>query len=441
MHEEKFMRKTIGLLLAGLLLAAPAWAWSLHALITEPVFEGQLPETPVKTERLETFLRAEAPAIERALAAEELWAGRNLPWYQPLPARLKFSAASPDLRRSFTDAIRINPQARLALYLEELSGRPSRRPALAAAAVSIFSDDAELKGVRLAALSEGESVRPLDVLVTASDEPDRGLDVNLFTDNAAGRDYGFGRQPYGNPNLGYGSQAPFHMGFYHEPWLVYRLGPFMRQSYAEMRVHQYKTLARLAFASGHPYWGWRFTGLGLHYLADLAQPYHSVALPGVSLSRMMRLELLNACGRGEAKRQAVQLVSNRHLALERFERCLLERAYQAGGRDYEQFRQLRAPGSTPVYTDATIRTELTVQASRQAVAIDRLLVENMPARLVSDPGFEFDGSSAERDLLELVEREKGAEAVRNLEAAMGELLKPFARYGRAYVLAVRDAAP
>jgi len=432
------MRKTLGLLVFVVLLATPAWAWSLHALITAPVFEQQLPDAPVKAERLETFLQAEAPTIERALAAEELWAAKNLNWYRPLPTRLKFSAASTNLRRSFTDAVRINPQARLRLYLEELPGRPSQRPALDAGAVSIFDDDAELKGVRLAALNPGESVRPLEVLVTASDEPDRGLDVNLFTDNAAGRDYGFGRQPYGNPNLGYGSQAPFHMGFYHESWLVYRLGPFMRQSYAEMRVHQCKTLARLAFATGHPYWGWRFTGWGLHYLADLAQPYHSVALPGVSLGRMVRLELLNVCGNGAPKRQAVQLVSNRHLALERFERCLLERAYLRGDRDYTQFIKLRSPGSAPAYTDATIRKELTVLSSRKAVATDRLLVENMPARLVSDPHFEFDGSAEERGLLELVEREKGPAAVRNLEAAMGELLKPFVLYGRAYVQAVRE---
>ena len=48
------------------------------------------------------------------------------------------------------------------------------------------------------------------------------MDIGLFADNGTdfGQGYGFGIQPFGNPNLEYSSQAPFHMGFYHLDWLT-----------------------------------------------------------------------------------------------------------------------------------------------------------------------------------------------------------------------------
>ncbi len=435
------MRRTCLLFLTSvLLLAQPAWSWALHGLITTPAFEDQVPGTPVRVESLESFITAEAPRLEQVLADEELWARRNLRWHVALAPELAFKADCPEPRRCFAQAIRINPAARLALYLELLPGQNSARPPIDSDAVSIFKDDAGLKGVGLVALQPHEAVLPLEVLSTASDEPDLGLDVGLFSDNrpCSGQAYGFGRQPFGNPNLYYGSQAPFHMGYYHENPLIAWLGSSLKQSYAEMRIHQCQTLARLAFASGHDYWGWRFTGWGLHYLGDLCQPYHARALPGLSPARMAWLEIQARAGRPEPMRQAIQLTSNRHLILERLERSLLEQAYLSGDRDYVQFKALRQTRPSSSYTDQSPRSEITLKSSAQADHIDALLVKNVPQRLVNDPDFEFDGSAEEAGLLALVRQFGGETGLAAIEAVIIELLQIFSTYGQGYLRTIRE---
>ena len=92
---------------------------------------------------------------------------------------------------------------------------------------------------------------------------------------------GFGIQPFGNPNLEYSSQAPFHMGFYHLDWLTRTAQPSLLRTYPLWRIALFGELAELAFSTGHDYWGWRFLGWGLHYVGDLTQPYHAIPLPGV----------------------------------------------------------------------------------------------------------------------------------------------------------------
>ena len=112
-------------------------------------------------------------------------------------------------------------------------------------------------------LRAGDSVAPLVVLASASDEPDYGLDLNLWEDTPSewGARYGFGQIPFGNPNLEFSTQAPFHMGYYHESSTIYMAAGFLKRTYPLLRIHQYAGLSELAFRTGHPYWGWRFAGL------------------------------------------------------------------------------------------------------------------------------------------------------------------------------------
>ena len=79
--------------------------------------------------------------------------------------------------------------------------------------------------------------------------------------------------------------------------------------------------------TGHDYWAWRFTGWGMHYLQDLTQPYHARVLPGVGVTRMLWINTLDIVGMHGAKNDAVQLVTNRHFALENFERRWMRAAY------------------------------------------------------------------------------------------------------------------
>jgi hypothetical protein len=82
------------------------------------------------------------------------------------------------------------------------------------------------------------------------------------------------------------------MGFYHQARVLNWAAPFVGRTYPLPRVHQFFGLAELAFRTGHPYWGWRFTGNAAHYVEDLTQPYRAGLLPGVSTLRMLGIKLL-----------------------------------------------------------------------------------------------------------------------------------------------------
>ena len=346
-------------MVAVLISPACLMAWSQHPLVTYPVMEsmpGVANAPAVGVETIDAFLGKEAPRIEKWLAEEETWAKKSLVWYPPLPESLIFKASTPSetLRDRFCQAIRINPRVRFPLFLQLLPGNPSgERSVMPPADISFLRDISDWEKTLFVSLKAGEKVRPLDVVVSAADEPDLlGLDIGLFEDNATdfGKRYGFGPQPFGNPNLEYGSQAPFHMGFYHEADIMYLLAGFLKKTLPEYRIHLYKGLARLAFDSGHPYWGWRFTGLGLHYLADLAQPYHATVLPGVSTARALWINTIDMIGIHGPKADAIQLVSNRHTALEKFAQVYLQRAYRKGESGDPILAALRsAPGWTSLY--------------------------------------------------------------------------------------------
>jgi hypothetical protein len=417
------------LALTALLPEAALMAWSEHPLISRPVISS-LPEArDAKVVRVESL-------------AEEAWAKANLQWYPPLPASLTFRAdGNPEeIRRRFCNAIRINPTVNFPLYLQRVPGEENKgMPLIPPGGISFLRDTSDWSASAIAGLKAGEMVRPLDVAVSATDDPDLlGLDIGLFEDNdtAFGKTYGFGRQPFGNPNLEYGSQAPFHMGFYHESEIIYFFAGFLKKTYPEYRIHLYKRLAQLAFETGHPYWGWRFTGWGLHYLADLAQPYHAVALPGVSTPRAFWINTMDMIGVHGPKAAAVQLVSNRHTALEKFVQVTLQRAYQQRETSHPILAALRSANDASPYADTVPRHVVAGMAHAKAEETYRILEECMPRKFVSDPGFEL-GTSGERvKIVEKMLAEKGRPAIDRQTLWVRELLIPFAANGKSYVRAI-----
>ena len=199
------------LALAGLtLLAASAGAWSNHALCTWQALSG-LREfagaAPVKVERLETFLAAEAAGLEALLQQEEAWARKNVPHYPSRPDTLVFRAAgaSPaELAQRFRAALRINPESRLTLFLQLPPGQDAgARPTLPWTEVTTLRRHATTQSISFLALHEGDLAPLVDVIATASDEPDYGLDLGLWEDNPTpqGKAYGLGKQAFGNPAL------------------------------------------------------------------------------------------------------------------------------------------------------------------------------------------------------------------------------------------------
>ncbi|MCO5099364.1 MAG: hypothetical protein M9885_00455 [Burkholderiaceae bacterium] len=395
--------------------AVPAFGWSGHALDTWAALKD-VPElaraAPVRVEPIEAFLASQASALEQVLEAEEAWARAHVPAYPPRPDTLRFVAAGAqtpgELRRRFVAALRIAPDARLAMFLKRLSPEDGEgRPTLARSRVSTLADDdGEDAGGEspFVALRDGELVPPLAVVATASDEPDYGLDIGVWEDNgtAHGRVYGFGKQPFGNPALAFGSQAPFHMGFYYESPIVYAAAGFLKRTYPEYRIHLYRALALHAFRTGHDYWGWRFAGWAMHYLQDLTQPYHARVLPGVSTLRMLWINALDVAGWPRAKKHAVTLVSNRHLALENFQRTAVVAEHRGPASDDRLLRALAggdhgersaanagASVAQPGFGENDPREIVARRSAQAADALDGAVAAALPPRYVSHPNVEF----------------------------------------------------
>ena len=432
--------------LAILIPQAGLMAWSEHPLITYPVLSG-MPEVsdaaPVPVESIESFVGAEGKGLEKLLAAEEAWAKGHLSWYPPLPESLVFKAeGSPDnIRERFCHAIRVNPRMKFPLYVQLVpSEQKPAEPLLLPSDISFLKDTSDWGSTSFIALQAGQRLRPLDIAVSASDEPDLlGLDIGLFEDNQTdfGKEYGFGPQPFGNPNLEYGSQAPFHMGFYHESPVIYFFAGFLKKTLPEYRIRLYKRLAQFAFETGHPYWGWRFTGWGLHYLADLAQPYHSTVLPGVGTTYALWINTIDMAGIHGPKNDAVQLVSNRHTALEKFVQVILRRAYLNGETDNPILVALRFAPDVPSYEDSVPRDVIARLSHEKSEKPDETMEDTMPKKFVSDPSFEL-GTSAERaQIVEEIREEKGVGAAGKLTLLVRDLLQPFAVQGKAYVRAIK----
>jgi hypothetical protein len=358
---------------AALLAMEPisALAWSTHVYLTYPVFEGQ-PEygEKVPVEPLGSFLEKEKGKIGNLLRAEENWATANMPAYPPRPGALDFSSSrEPDLRLRFLKALRLNPEMKIPLYVMLLPGNPpsSKKP-LTWSALSVLKHDFQNR--RYVSLSPGEKIGALEVLAAASDEPDYGLDIGLWADNDTpfGREYGYGKQPFGNPKLDYGTQAPFHMGFYHESGIIYAAAPSFKKTFPEQRVHLFRSLAKLAFETGHPYWGYRFAGWGLHYLQDLTMPYHTTIMPGRSTLTMLSIAVLDMVGIHGPKEAAVDEVSRAHILIEKLLCEAFEQAYQTHDENSILFKTLKdrsRDGAYPAYSDR-FPSRVVAKESREA---------------------------------------------------------------------------
>lgn len=386
--------RTSVLLICLALAAVSASAWDNHAQLTELAVAGApWAAAAVSAEPLDAFLTADKAQVAVVLAAVEKQAALDYPMYKPLPAALSFdpSREGDALRASFIGAIRVNPHYPFALFLQLPVGATDTRPVLDQAAVD--PTGAHMPNPPFRALAPGESVTAGEVVVSSSDEPDYGMDIGLFADNGTdyGKTYGFGQQPFGNPDLSYGSQAPFHMSFVNEDSIIRRAAPKYQETFAGFRVDLYAALAREAFASGHAYWGWRFAGWALHYVEDAAQPYHASLLPSRSTLGIL---LLNAFGSKAQVAGEVVMVSNRHLILENYQYAVF--AAYAGDDSasplYAALRPSGAVGAKDLGDPSRPRWVLDVVAKRahaRGKALDAAIAATFPKKYVSDPTFDY----------------------------------------------------
>lgn len=428
------------------LATTAARAWSDHGMATYRVL-SVLPEVaaaaPVAAEPLADFLRAEEAQIEATLAQTQTWAAGRLEAYPPLPAALRFVAdpARSDGARqlAFLRALRVALDARFALYVQPdrwLDVQGSELPVAA-----VVTPGSAVLDHRFLALQPGEQVAPLAVVASAADEPDYGLDIGIWTDSRTpwGKEMGMGPLPFGNPALVFATQAPMHMGFYHEDRILYLAAPQLRRTYPQLRHHQFAALAQLAFRSGHPYWGWRFTGLALHYLQDLTQPYHATVMPGASTLRMLGISVLAKLGMQRPWDEAIVLLSNRHLAAEAFQSDLIREAARVrrAGAIETALQDVRRDGTLPAWSDDALRTQVSARAHAAAPALNDAVLAALPDRLVLDPGFDYGVHEREVDLLrEIGPQGKTPGSRAALEAAIADRMADFGAFTRAAVRAI-----
>lgn len=436
----------------ALVATVTANAWSGHSLCTWEALAPLpgLASQHVRAESLERFVAAQAPQLEQLLADQEAWARANVPDYPPRPDDLAFRAqaagGAPPAHERFVLALRMNPFAPRGLYRQLRPDAPEPPGGLLpVTAVASLSAAMAARLNRYVALAESEEVLALDVVATAANEPDYGLDLGLYADNGTpyGGRMGLGRQPYGNPALDYGSQAPLHMGFHHEARIVNLAANDLRRTMIDARIALFSTLARHAFDSGHAYWGWRFTGWALHYVQDLTQPYHATALPGVGTLRLLFLSLADLLGFHGPRNAAISLVSNRHLVLETYQHKRMLRALAAGQQSdalLSALRDSRDDATHWRYEAASTRRIVSREAHGAADALDTQIERTFPARLVDDPRVTL-GVEAELLEMEDIARQGPAAEHAALEQQVAALLQRLGRHSRALVRALAPGAP
>jgi hypothetical protein len=240
----------------------------------------------------------------------------------------------------------------------------------------------------------GQRLTAREILAVFSDEPDWGMDQDLFSI----KEFGYGPAPLGFSKGG-SSQAPFHMAFLHEGPVLNVIVHRLVTSFLEERVRVFFELAGLAFAKKLDYWGWRFTAWAMHYLQDLTQPYHARALPAPVVPAVIRSFIKPGFRRVALLNR--DYLRNRHLVFEAAVHLMLNAA--AKGRSEHAFMgALAGQGEIPDDDLSTLLRSSSRVPARIARNVDRVTVSLFDdSRLVdthhalaSDPEYSIHSSLA-----------------------------------------------
>jgi hypothetical protein len=397
----------------------------------------------VPAETLSSFLEAESEGLVTLFKNIDNW-----PWqtghYPALPDDLSFNGKNDTARslsRQFTDRARINPKMHFdTLFVQYAPGEAHHfnNPLLEKDIVldSIIST-VPLSNPPLERINPDDLVSPFRIIISAVDEPDYGMDIKLWQNNNTkyGKRYGFGDQPFGNETTPISSQAPFHMGFYFEPFQLYLLNGNLYRTYPEYRIHFFLTLSRYAFKTHHAYWGYRFLGWSIHYLQDLNQPYHSTVAPGILSWRLMSAYVAG----GSTLQDFIQILTNKHFVLENYQYYLLSAELEKTNTQNQasQFVQALADNTYDKhrrYNDLYPRNIVALESHRVAAQMD-IAIENAFS-LYTKPDYIFGTTDPNINLYEKIDSNDKRVAQLNNELIF--LFKAMGDHTRTIVLYALD---
>jgi hypothetical protein len=421
------------LLLPLLLTTLPAHAWGHHYMVTDQALDR--PDAPtgdavVTVEPLEDFLEAEAEGLAELFDDYYAWLGeRGSPRFNPMT----FDASEPT-RAAFIRAARLNPEARFPLVARKLPGEGAESYGFEVApeAASPYLHQNLPLITEVEVTVAGSEVPAREVVATFSDEPDWGFDHTLW----GYTEYGYGEQPYGKPE-GESSKAPFHMQFAHEPFLVRKFVPTVLEGMVGDRVEMFTRLAELAFSTGHDYWGWRFSAWAVHYVQDLAQPYHSKALPSATSAFYYRYVV--SPRKEFLTERATQLAANRHFLYEDYVAFGLQESYLGDDALYEALAGYLSWGDNTFASESPMALvdELMAYAADHSLTIDRTLVKAFGPDLTRNAEFDVETDPSYSIVTEMEKMD-----TKSAQVLLDETGRDFEQAGRATrtILAMTSAA-
>ena len=373
---------SIVLTFIGIFWANPSPAWGLHYLLTDLSFSRvKFPEleNSVRVEPLASLVAIEAAPLARLFADYYTWlAQTGTKRFHVIP----FPADKPSVN-AFLRAARLNPKIKFYSVRRLLPNQPVPERAVVRTLSELSYYERAEPGFRYDFVDSAKMISVRSVLYTYVDEPDWGMDRDLW--NIA--DYGFGKMPFGKLT-GDGSQAAFHMQFQHENFIVRHFVSELLEGMARERIELFSRLAKFAFASGHPYWGYRFSAWAMHYLQDLTQPYHAKAVPHAD--EWYYVKYVFSTDRPRIVRETTQLASNRHHLYEDFAKVISEDAFLKMGQapGPQVAAALTAGPELPPFLPE-IFDRVTTIASRRAAEIDKSVGLAFGLKLAADPNYEL----------------------------------------------------
>ena len=384
---------------------APRLSWNTHYLLTHIALQmcrTSLLDAETCVVPLEDFIAESRPALPGLI--REYW--RLLAKTGGSRSSANAKMADVTSVQDFLNALRLNPTVSIpyvrCITPEDVLPNTPHDPSRSGPPHGAYRETAQ-----------GASLDVREVLSVFSDEPDWGMDQDLF---AVGP-YGYGPVPFGSPT-GKSSQASFHMAFLHENPLLVAVFPGLKKSFLEARVRGFLALAQVAFDSHVDYWGWRFTAWAMHYLQDLSQPYHARALP-FPVWRVLARLLLYPYPRKFAEKHRNILI-NRHQLFESLVHLMLNNAVK----QRENHPLVKALREHEEYYRGAVRTvmeHVSAVAAASAPRINRLL-----ALLLNDPRIDqSDFFVSDEPSYPLVERLTAASVDR--PAAVREFLELVSR--------------